>query len=108
MDVGDQFGDAEGAQGGKGDFEGGAAGDFDERLGASVGEGAKASAEAGGKNHGFHCGDSIKSARLSDGVGVKSRRLLQRQKRREISLCASRPARGSEPGGKNGGLLRSK
>jgi len=55
MDVDDHFGDAEGAQAGKGDFEEGAAGDFDERLGASVGERAKASAEAGGKNHGFHC-----------------------------------------------------
>ena len=56
MDVDDDFGDAEGAQAGESDFEQRAAIDFDERLGASVGEGAEARAEAGGEDHGFHEG----------------------------------------------------
>ena len=48
VDVDDDFGDAEGAEAGKGDFEEGAAVDFDEGFGARVGEGAEAGAEAGG------------------------------------------------------------
>src|SRR5260370_39892039 len=66
MDVDDHFGDAEGAQAGKGDFEEGAAGEFDERFGTMGGERAEASAEAGGKDHGFHSGDSTQSDPISD------------------------------------------
>ena len=77
VDVDDDFGDAEGAQAGEGDFEQGAAGDFDEGFGASVGERAKARAEAGGEDHGSHTGASIRSARLR-------RRPLQKQDLREV------------------------
>ena len=77
VDVDDDFGDAEGAQAGEGDFEQGAAGDFDEGFGSSVGEGAEARAQAGGEDHGSHTGASIRSARLR-------RRPLQRQSDREI------------------------
>ena len=55
MDVDDHFGDGEGAQAGKGDFEEGAAGEFDKGFGAIIGKRAKARAQAGGEDHGFHC-----------------------------------------------------
>jgi hypothetical protein len=48
VDIDDDFGDAEGAEAGEGDFEEGTAVDFDQGFGARVGEGAKAGAEACG------------------------------------------------------------
>jgi hypothetical protein len=48
VDVDDDFGDAEGAEAGEGDFEEGAVVDFNEGFGAGVGEGFEAGAEAGG------------------------------------------------------------
>jgi hypothetical protein len=54
VNVDDGFGDAEGLEAGESDFEEGAAVEFDEGFRAIVGEGAKASAEAGGEDHGFH------------------------------------------------------
>jgi hypothetical protein len=39
VDIDDDFGDAEGAEAGQGDFEEGAAGEFDEGFGTSVGQG---------------------------------------------------------------------
>jgi len=48
VDVDDEFGDAEGAEAGEGDFEEGPTVDFDEGFGAGVSEGFEAGAEAGG------------------------------------------------------------
>ncbi len=60
VDVDDDFSDAESAEAREGDFEKGAAGEFDESLGASAGERAEASAEAGGEDHGFHRGVHVR------------------------------------------------
>src|ERR1700675_1515662 len=56
MDVDDDFVYTERAQAGEGDLEQGAAGAFDKSLGAIVGQGAEAGAEAGGQDHRFHWG----------------------------------------------------
>ena len=54
MDVDDDIAHAESAQAEEGDLQQGAAGDGDQRLGAVIGEGPQARAQAGGKNHRLH------------------------------------------------------
>jgi len=81
MDIDDDFGDAEGAQAGEGDFEQGATGNLDKGFGSSVGEGAEASAQAGGEDHRFHWGAFMS---LSDNCKTNSSAAEAVKKRHDL------------------------